>query len=149
MKDQITLDCYENATFSHIKNLILLANLKDGIQPHERQLIEAVIERESSTDGKLEKGCYDIIYESLNSHAILVEGRNLIIQNVSVVPPQTDRKAVLYLYDMVCVMLAGDCAEGAENFCREIALRFGFKKEIITQLIEIVKKSLEKVSSRK
>ena len=149
MKNQITLEYYENATFSHIKNLILLANLKDGIQLHERQLIEAVIERESSNEEKLQKGSFDDIYESLNRHALLVEGRNLIIENVSVVPPKSDRKAVLYLYDMVCVMMAGDCVEGAEKFCREIALRFGFKKEIITQLITIVKKSLEKVAQRK
>jgi uncharacterized tellurite resistance protein B-like protein len=110
----------KSAKLNHLKNLWCLA-LSDGkLAQSEIMTIKAVMERDGINSKELER-----IMKNPNS--------------VSYVVPSNDNERRMYMKDLIFLMMSdGHIAEEEKEVCKLAAISYGYKPEIVDNLIEVL-----------
>lgn len=124
----------KGSDFSHIKNLVLLANADGDLSQDE---VKVIMEIGMKDKGMSQSEVRDVISDT--------EEQRLNI-------PKSEHEKLEQIYDLVLVMLSDGIIENSEvKFCTEVAEKFGFRKTISALLViymsEYAQKELTKEES--
>lgn len=111
---------------SHMRNLIEIAAADGGMGDEERRLLKYAALRNNISDAELED----------------------IQKNVSKVRfevPASNQEKFFQLYDLVHMMSVDKTVHQEElRLCEIFAIRFGYRKEIVREMIELIRQNIEK-----
>lgn len=110
---------------SHMRNLIEIAAADGGFGGEEQRLLEYVAERNNISPEQLKE---------IQADASLVRFEI----------PKSEKEKFFQLYDLVHMMYVDKNIHAEElRLCEIFALKFGYRKEIVRELIEIIKQNIE------
>jgi uncharacterized tellurite resistance protein B-like protein len=109
------------AAQSHIKNLVALANADGKFSDEELALIKSVAKK-----NHVSLTCVNEIVKNLDTVEFEVPSDRTIKFN--------------QLYDLIKMVLADKVADEVEmRYCRNIALKFGYKKQYVQDLVDSIR----------
>ena len=111
---------------SHMKNLIEIAAADGSLGSEEQRLLEYAAERNNISASQLKS----------------IQGR---ASKVRFEVPRGERDKFYQLYDLVHMMSIDKNIHGEElSLCEIFAIKFGYRKEIVREMIEMIRLSIEK-----
>jgi uncharacterized tellurite resistance protein B-like protein len=111
---------------SHMRNLIEIAAADGGFGAEEQRLLDYAAQRNNISPAELKE----------------------IQANVSGVPfevPKREEEKFIQLYDLVHMMSVDKNIHSEEmRLCEIFAIKFGYRKEIVREMIELIRLNIEK-----
>lgn len=114
---------------NHLKNLVALAAIDGNIHQNEIDYLYKIGEKYQLKPQQIQK--------------ILDEK-----ENIEPDIPEAHHQKVALLYDMVGMMMADNVIEASEmEFCRKMFKKFGYKDQLINEMIDLHKKGVNDVDA--
>ena len=111
---------------SHMKNLIEIAAADGSLGSEEQRLLDYAAERNSISTSQLKT----------------IQGES---SKVRFEVPRSERDKFYQLYDLVHMMSIDKNIHGEElRLCEIFAIKFGYRKEVVREMIEMIRQNIEK-----
>jgi uncharacterized tellurite resistance protein B-like protein len=126
-KDILSLFKIGQATAkSHMRNLIEIAAADGGLASEEQRLLEYAAIRNNISSQQLKEIQADV-------------------SKIRFDVPSNEEDKFIQLYDLVHMMTIDKNIHGEElRLCEIFAIKFGYRKEVVRQMIEMIRQNIEK-----
>jgi uncharacterized tellurite resistance protein B-like protein len=111
---------------SHMRNLIEIAAADGGFGAEEQRLLEYAAQRNNISKAELKE---------IQSNTA----------NVRFEVPRSEEERFFQLYDLVHMMSVDENIHNEElRLCEIFAIKFGYRKEVVRQMIDMIRQNIEK-----